>query len=309
MPKIQKFAGVTYDTEGLQPYIQQHADELLRSLMLRGDTLDRVSIRRDIKTSEAIHYFDMPVTFQDGRGCEFTPDGGAVLTDRIINTALIKVNKEFCPDDLLGSYAEALVKIGADEAELPFEEFMLEYIREKIAEQLEKAIWQGDTASADANLKQFDGWLKLIAAENDTVNVTFASGDTAYQKILKVYMAMTEQTLNERTAAIHVSPAIFRAFMQDLVAANLYHFDPGNAERSEFLLPGTEVPVVKTVGLIGRTEIVGTFDRNLFYGCDEDGNQRELRVGYDEKAGSFWIRVRWNSGVQTAFPDQVVLGN
>lgn len=308
MPKIKKFAA-TYDTNGLQSYIKQNADELLSAIMLEGRTLDRVSIRRDIKTSEAIHYFDMPVTFQNGRGCTFTPDGGAaVLTDRILTTALIKVNKEFCPDDLLGSYAEALVKIGATEAELPFEQFMLEYIRKKISEQLEKAIWQGDTTSQDPNLSQFDGWLKIINAEADTIDVVFAAGDSAYTKIKKVYMAMTEETLDQASAAIHVSPAIFREYMQDLVAANLYHYNPGSEELDEFRLPGSDVPVVKTLGMKGRGEIVGTFDRNLFYGCDEENQHRELNVGYDEKAGSFWIRVRWNSGVQTAFPAHIVLG-
>lgn len=308
--KIQKFDAATFDISGLSDYIRQNRDELLSKIILEGRTLDRVSIRRDIKTSEAIHYFDMPVVFQDGRGCKFEPDGeAAILTDRIIRTALIKVNKEFCPDDLLGSYAEALVKISATEEDLPFEEFLGEYLRKVIAEALEKALWQGDTLSRDPNLRHFDGYIKLIGGEADTIDVVSPRSASAYKRIQAVYMAMTEETLDQASAAIHVSPALFRAFMQDLVALNLYHYPAQkDEERDEFIFPGSDIPVVKTLGLKGRTEIVGTFDRNLFYGTDEDNNQRELLFGYDEKSGMFWVRVRWNSGVQTAFPDQVVLG-
>lgn len=308
MRKKAHFDATTFDTDGLQAYIQQNRDELISRIMLEGRTIDRISIRTGIKTSEAIHYFDMPVTFQDGRGCEFTPDGGAaVLTDRIIETALIKVNKEFCPDDLLGSYAEALVKIGATEEELPFEEYIADYIVKKVSEQLEKAIWQGDTDSIDPNLKQFDGFLKIIAAADDTIDVVSPQSASAYNRVKAVYMAMPEEAVEQGSAAIHVSPAIFRAFMQDLVEKNLYHYNPGNEELEEIAFPGSEVKVVKTIGLKGSTQIVGSFDRNLFYGCDEENEKRELVIGYDQKAGSFYVRARWNSGVQTAFPDMVVL--
>lgn len=307
-PKLAKFDATTFDTTGLQAYIQQNRDELLSRIMLEGRTIDRISIRRDIKTSEAIHYFDMPVTFQDGRNCEFTPDGGAaVLTDRVINTALIKVNKEFCPDDLLGSYAEALVKISATEAELPFEEFIAEYIVKKVSEQLEKAIWQGDTDSLDPNLNQFDGFLKLLSGEADVIVLESPQSASAYNRVKAVFMALPEEAIDENTAAIHVSPAIFRAFMQDLVDKNLYHIQPGDAELEEFPFPGSEVKVVKTYGLKGSTLIVGSFDRNLFYGCDDENDKRELVIDYDKKAGSFYARLRWNSGVQTAFPDMVVV--
>ena len=120
-------------------------------------------------------------------------------------------------------------------------------------------------------------------------------------------MALPEETIEENTAAIHVSPAIFRAFMQDLVEKNLYHYQPGEAELEEFPFPGSEVKVVKTLGLKGTTLIVGSFDRNLFYGCDDENDKRELVIDYDKKAGSFYVRLRWNSGVQTAFPDMVVV--
>lgn len=307
-PKLAKF-DATFDTEGLQAYIQQNRDELLARIMLEGRTIDRISIRRNIKTSEAIHYFDMPITFQDGRGCEFTPDGGAaVLTDRILATALIKVNKEFCPDDLLGSYAEALVKISATEEELPFEEFIGDYIVKKISEQLEKAIWQGDTESLDPNLSQFNGFLKGLAGEDDVIVVESPQSASAYNRVKAVFMALPEEAIEQNSAAIHVSPAIFRAFMQDLVEKNLYHYQPGEAELEEFPFPGSEVKVVKTLGLSGVTPIVGSFDRNLFYGCDDENDKRELVIDYDKKAGSYYVRVRWNSGVQVAFPDMVVVG-
>ena len=139
------------------------------------------------------------------------------------------------------------------------------------------------------------------------MDVSIASGKSAYEGIQAVYLAMTEETL-ERGGEIYVSPAIFRAFMQEMVARNYYHYAPGNDELREFLLPGSDCKVVKTQGLAGSLEILGTFPANLFYGCDMENDEEDIKVKYDDISENFIVKALWNSGVQIAFPDQVVLG-
>lgn len=304
----------TYNIENLQPYIKQNKDELLKGIVLKGKTIDRMSLRQGIKTREAVHYFDLPVTFQDGRVCKFTAAGNAVeLSDRIIETGLIKIQDELCPNDLLGSYAEALVKIGANENELPFEEYIAEWLVNKVQQLLEVAVWQGDTDSENDNLNKFDGLLKLAGAEDSTIHATVPAGSSAYALIKAVYMAMPEEVLSEpsvaASAAIHVSPALFRAFMQDLVAKNLFHYNPGDKELDEIAFPGSDVKIVKTLGLRGIDPVVyASFDKNLFYGCDMKSNAEELRIWFSEDDQIFKYSIKFNAGVQTAFPDMVVIG-
>jgi len=302
----------TFNIEGLQPYIKQNRDEMITRFLLKGKTLDRISIRDDIKTSEAIHYMDVDIDFQDGRGCGFNPDGKPVdLVDRVLETALIKVDKEFCPDDLLGSYAEALVKLGVKEADLPFEEYIVELIVNKIERALEFLIWQGDTESDDTKLKWIDGFLARALGDDEaaTIKVEMPYGTSAYELIKAVYMAMPEEIVDKEGAAIHVQPSIFREFMQEMVAKNLYHYPSAEEkELEEFYFPGSGVKVVKTLGLTGTNVVYATFDRNMVYGCDKKSRKNELDVDYDKKAGTFYLKARFNAGVITYFPDWVVIG-
>ena len=244
----------TFNIEGLQPYIKQNRDELITRFLIKGKTLDRIAIRSDIKTSEAIHYLDVDITFQDGRNCGFTPDGNpASLGDRVLETALIKVDKEFCPEDLLGSYAESLVKLGVNEAELPFEQYISELIVNKIERAIEDLIWKGDKSSDDDKLKWIDGFVTRALTGDDSdyvIKIEAPYGTSAYGLIKAVYTAMPEDVIDKDSACIHVQPSIFREFMQELVEKNLFHYPGAEKEDvDEAFFPGSGVKVVKTVGL------------------------------------------------------------
>ena len=89
---------------------------------------------------------------------------------------------------------------------------------------------------------------------------------------------------------------------------NPYHYAPGNDDLREFLLPGSDCKVVRTQGLAGSLYILGTFPANLFYGCDMENDEEDIKVKYDDISDNFIVKALWNSGVQIAFPDQVVLG-
>ena len=96
--------------------------------------------------------------------------------------------------------------------------------------------------------------------------------------------------------------------MQDMVAKNFFHYNPGNENLEYFLLPGTDVKVVKTAGLAGSLKILGTYPANLFYGCDMQNDNEDVDMWWSQDNRTFRLEVLWNSGVQIAFPDQVALG-
>ena len=284
--------------------MQDNRDILIKNFALAGgETRRRISVQTGIKKDEYINFLNLTPTFQSGVGCGFNAAGGADLTQRVIETARFKVNIEFCPDTLVGKYAEYQVSINASEnASLPFEAFIMEGLTNEIVKKIETTIWQGVKAS-----DLIDGFLTIAGAESDVVDVVLG-GTSAYEDILKVYNAMTENTL-EQGGEIYVSPAKFRAFLQEMVAKNYYHYNPGNAEPGEFLLPGSNVKVVRTPGLAGKTQIVGTFPKNMYYGCDLENAVEDIKVWYSDDDDVIKVSAKWNMGVQFAFPAEVVLGS
>ena len=287
----------------LPAYVQDNKDLLVKNFALvGGETRKRISVQTGIKKDEHINYLNLTPTFQSGVGCGFTAQGEATLTQRLIETARFKVNMEFCPDTLIGKYAEYQVSINASENEsLPFEAYIMEALTNEIVKKIETTIWGGVKGS-----DLIDGFLTLAKADSDVVDVVI-EGTSAYADILKVYNAMSEYTL-EQGGEIYVSPAKFRAFMQEMVEKNYFHYNPGNAEPSEFLLPGSNVKVVRTPGLAGKTEVVGTFAKNMYYGCDLENAAEDIKVWYSDDDDLIKVAAKWNMGVQFAFPGEVVLG-
>ena len=287
----------------LPAYVQDNKDLLIKNFALvGGETRKRISVQTGIKKDEHINYLNLTPTFQSGVGCGFTAQGEATLTQRLIETARFKVNMEFCPDTLIGKYAEYQVSINASENEsLPFEAYIMEALTNEIVKKIETTIWGGVKAT-----DLIDGFITLAKADSGVVDVVI-EGTSAYADILKVYNAMSEYTL-EQGGEIYVSPAKFRAFMQEMVEKNYFHYNPGNAEPGEFLLPGSNVKVVRTPGLAGKTEIVGTFAKNMYYGCDLENAAEDIKVWYSDDDDLIKVAAKWNMGVQFAFPGEVVLG-
>lgn len=296
---------MAYNVSSLSAYVQDNHDLLVKNFALvGGGTRSRISIQTGIKQNAYINLLNLTPTLQSGAGCNFTAAGDAVLSNRLLETAQIKVNMEFCEKTLLGKYAEYLVKVNAVDNPFPFEEYITTALTDELNKKIEKLIWQGDktTHSSDADLKWIDGFLHILTAEGTNVEGTF---NTAYDAILGVYNALPEEVL-ERGAEIYVSPAVFREFMQAMVSKNYFNYNPGNQEFGEFLLPGSDAKIVRTQGLAGSKVVVGTFAQNLVYGCDMENDEEKFDIWFSQDNRTWRVAVEWNSGVQIAFPDMAV---
>ena len=296
---------------GLSAYVEEQRYPLLRQAILEGNSISKMVPQLGIKTKAKINYLSTDAVFQDGSACGWNPSGSTEYTQREIETGIIKEELEWCFKVLWGKYLENQYRVQADPQAMPFEQEITSELVAKINKKLEKAVWQGDTDSDDVNLNRFDGLLKIFAGESaSTVNVSdIPATATTYDAIKAVIMAMPEELLDRDDAVILVSPELYRDFTMYLVECNLYHYDPANGivTDNSYLFPGTNIRVEKVLGLAGSKKIIGTYWKNLFYGADMLGEEERFRLWYDEEDEMFRFRALWNSGVQVAFPNMVVI--
>lgn len=293
----------------LPAYVQDNKDLLLKNFALIGGTRSRISVQTGVKHSAHLNFIEVSPTLQDGAGCTFSSAGDVSLTQRTIETAAIKVNLDICPKTLRGKYAEYLIQMNASEHELPFEQYIMEGVTNYLGRKIEVLMWQGDKSkTSDANIKWIDGFMKIAGAESGVKDVTITT-TSIYDAIAKVYAEMTDEAI-ERGAEIYVSPTNYRKFMTELVAKNYFHYSGAvEAAPTEFFFPGTSAKVVLTEGLKGvDNKILGTFAKNLYYGCDMENDDEVIEVWWSQDDRNYKLAAEWNSGVQIAFPDQVVLG-
>lgn len=291
------------NTSALSNYVEEHNMPLINNVVLGSSIVRDMTVQTGIKTKARIHYLSTDPTFQDGSACGFNAAGSAALTEREIETGIIKVNYEFCNNELLGKYAEYLTRIAAGAEDLGFERELMDSIIANIQKKLEVKIFQGRKDGGD----QFDGLIK-VATDAGVSEDVLSKSDGAYANIKQVYMSLPEEAL-EKGATIYVSPATYREFTQELVAKNLFHYaGPIDAAPTEIMFPGTDVKVKKAAGLAGTDYIFAGVPKDWFYGTDLEGANEEIKVWYSNDDDVVRMKVLWNSGVQVAFVNEVKIG-
>ena len=298
-----------YDISNLAAYVKTNADVILKDVVLgsvEGDSVANMRKQLGVKTKEKLNYLNVTPALQSGKDCGFNASGSTVFSDRDITVKTIKAQDEYCDRDLLGKFAESLVNIAAGKETLPFEAQIVDEVVKGIRKQIEKIVWQGDTTLG------IDGLIKMAASGGtdsaSTVNVSIAKGTNIYEAVKAVYLAIPEELLDK--AFIGLSPANFRAFTQAMVEKNYFHYSgPQDANVNEFIFPGSNVKVKSIQGLSGvNDKIYASVWDNLVYGTDLLNDEEVVNAWYDPNTELFRYTIRFNAGVSTLFPDEVVLG-
>lgn len=283
---------------GLSQYVEEHRSELLSKAMLDGKSRRAFNLMSDVKGPTTLNILDTNVVFGELQ-CGWNESGSTEFSQRKLEPKALSVNMAFCDKKLLGTYAQYEVKVAAGLEEMPFEEKWTSQILASVNEQIEKMIYQGTGTGAE-----FKGLIPILSAETGTVKVTVASGSSAYEYLKEVAKAIPVAV---KSPVILVSTPLYREYMQDLVAANLFHYDPANGE-NEYKLPGTDIRVIAVDGLNGVENVIAADMANLFYGVSADEDSDTFDLWYSKDNREFRLAINFIAGVQVAFPNEVVLG-
>lgn len=291
----------------LPNYVEEKRDSLIAESVLGAKSTKLFNLETDVKDSKALTLLSTDIAFGDGSTCGWDDAGTQTLSQRIIKVGKLKVNMSFCERDMLSKWMGSEVRVAAGAESLPFEETFTSEIIKSINEAVETAIYQGDTASSNANLKHFDGLIKLLGAEESVVDVAASSESTTLAKIRKVYKAIPEKAFTRGEVAILVGMDTFRALVGDLVDKNLYHYNPG-APEDEVVLPGTVCRVIGVNGLNDTKKAIAASLRNIYFGTDMLNDMETFKFWYSDDNQEFRLAVKFNAGVQVAFPDEIAFG-
>lgn len=291
----------------LPNYVEERRLPLIAEAVLGAKSAKLFTLQTDIKHAAALNLLNTSIEFGDGSTCGWNAAGSQELTQRILTVGNLKVNMPYCERELLDKWLGYEVRVKAGAETMPFEEAFINEVIKNIAEKVEIAIYQGDTASETNNLKYFDGLLKILNAEAGTIDVNAATQTTQMAKIMAVYAAIPETAFSRGDVAILVGMDTFRAFTQELIKENLYHYNLG-APKGELVLPGTNVRVIGVNGLNGTKKTIAASLRNLFFGTDLMNDMETFDFWYSKDNQEFRLVVKFNAGVQVGFPDEVVLG-
>lgn len=299
------------NVESLTSYVDEQRLPLIRKAVLAPKSAELFNLQTGVKSKAALNILTTDVVFGDGASCGWSAAGTNTLSQREIEVGHIKLNMSFCDRTLLDYWAGYEVKVAAGKETLPFEEAFVADILAHVNAAVETAIWQGDKEGsseddADPNLEIFDGLLKILAAEDDVIALNPVANANVAQEVYDAYAHIPLEVLH--SASIVCGEDTFRAYIGELNAANLYHYDPKVDEGMSIVIPGTSTRIYGVPGLNGTKKIVaGDLKGNFFYGTDLEGDQEVFDLWYSKDNQEFRLAIKFNAGVQVAFPDQIVV--
>ena len=301
----------SYNVQALPNYVDQVRPELISKAVIGAKSASLFNLQTGVKGPTALNLIDSEIVFGDGSACGWTEKGETSLSQAILTPRALKINMSICDKTLLSKWANYLVKVQANklDSDLPFEQYFIDDVIKNVKAGVEKMIYQGDSTNPSAT--EFDGLLKILKDAGATpVKVSGTAEEKAYEFIKKVAAAMPAAILDKEDLVILVSMPMYLEYIQDLVTANLYHYNPENGE-NEYKLPGTNIRVIGVNGLNNTATndyAIGGSLSNIFYGTDLENGEEIFDLWYSKDNREFRLAVEFTAGVQVAYQDEIVLG-
>lgn len=314
---------MAFDVLALSPFVNEQQFPLLTKALAGGRTAELMRKQLGVKGPTTVNLMDVDVNMaQAGATCSFSADGDVTFTQQTIDAKHVKINMEFCPKKLENYYLSTQLAPGAIQDSMPFEEVFSNYLIEKIQDEIEKIIWQGDGAgTSGTNLDMFDGILQQTASFTDC-NTAAYNGGTLSSPLTVADMVEAIQRVYALSPSAAVAQNDFKIFCgldkYRLMAAGLLDgsgltssggqlanygsdFDP-----FRLVYPGTNIEVIGVNGLTGLNGVYGASLNNLVLGLDLDTDTSAgLEVWYSKDNRSIRVACEFIMGTAVSFPDQV----
>ena len=226
-----------------------------------GLTLPKyATIRPNLKgTTEKVGFVTNDVILQD-LSCGFDPTGDTTQNLVTVDLCNKKVNQQLCPYDLYDTYLSQSLTNSNFQESVPFEEVILTDISNRIANQVEKQLWNNTVASGGTyGSACFNGVGALITSGNGATQIAYtaSTASNGLDVFTKIYESIPANVLHRDDLVIFCSYANYRGLvssMRNNSYVNLFTMDSAGVAQGEewsLMLPGTNVRVIPTVGLDG----------------------------------------------------------
>jgi hypothetical protein len=305
---------MAFVVSSLANYTNEQSTDLLVKALFGSKTASTLQsagqVQVGVKSSATLNLLNSTVFFQ-ADGCGYNPSGSTTFTQRTITVGNVKVEETLCPKTLEAKWMQTQIMAGSPTM-IPFEEQVGAEKSAVIAENIEIAMWQGDTTSGNPNLNRFDGFNKIIAASSPTLA---NSAPTAFTSITvsniddildQVYANIPSRVASKTDLVCFLGVDAFKLMLVNLKNANLFHYAVDASQTMEMVYPGTNMKLIAVGGLNGTNKIVAGSLSNFFVGTDLANEEEVYKLWYSEDNDEVRFRTTFAYGVQVAYPAEVV---
>ena len=288
-------------------YVEQPEQLIYAKLFTGSPTMDLVKNKQTgIKSAETISIVNTRGVFQ-AQACSFNASGATTISQRTITVGKSKIDMLWCERDLEPYFTQKKLAAGGDYDSLAYTKEIIDNTMEYAKRDIEIALWQGDTASLDAYLNRFDGFVKIIGAA--TIGGTFsgtawseANSRTVIKGLANLVIADNDVYQGNPTIKMLMSPQMAANYRFKLRTDNLFNT---TGEETKLYAEGANIEIVEIAGLSGLSYIYAIEPENMYIGTDMANEEEKFKVWKSDDDQNLKFHAEWKLGVQVAFPTRI----
>jgi len=196
------------------------AEGFFKKVLTTGLAKNELTLVPNVKSKIKLAYSDLGNILQ-AEDCSFSSTGEGSLNQKTMEVCDLKVNLEYCATTFEANYLSAQLRAGSNNEEVvptSYADFVVNYVAEKVSADLEKVMFQGNTATASYPYSLCDGLIKQLTNDGDVVkpgatagSITSANVVTELNRMLSAVAAEVRSSANFK---IFVSQEIAFAYKQ-----------------------------------------------------------------------------------------------
>ena len=288
---------MAFDLTALTAYTDETSLDLIAKAVLNTDLMEYVDIRSGLSAGTvAINLMDGDLNVAD-LACGWNPSGDVAFSQVDITIRDKQVKMDLCPEDLRSYWLSQRMSAGANQESVPFEEVIADYYVKRIAKYNEAYLIDGD--GTGTGIKD-----QVTSANGATLSAAPAAWTltNAVEQALNIFDAVNEASKDRDDLIMIVSPANFNTLRRALVAQNYYHYDQGDGR--SFELPGANIKVVKTSGLVGSNYVCAGPASMIVAGTGLEDDASTVQFFFDKGQDVVKFIAKWRLGVAVSQVDQ-----
>ena len=295
-------------------YAGEFAGKYISAALLSADTIEGggITVKPNVKYKEVMKTLSTDAIVKDAT-CDFSDTSTLTLAEKILQPEEFQVNLELCKSDFVSDWEAISMGYSAfDELPSNFADFLIGHVAAKVAQKNEQNIWNGTNATAG----EFDGIVKLLAADGNVVDVTGTTVTAAnvITELGKVVDAIPSSVYGKEDLYIYVSQNIARAYVRALGGFGSQGLGANGVNNSgttwynggDLAFDGVKLFVCSGMP---DNDMVAAQKSNLFFGTGLLSDHNEVKIlDMADLDGSQNVRVimRFTAGVQIGIGADIV---
>ena len=242
----------------------------ISAALKQAKSLELLTVLENIKYKQSIQKMDGSGLVLDS-SCNFTSAGNLALTEAVLEPKSLQINLDICKATLLTSWEALQMRAGRDAgAPVSFEDYVISYMGEIIANSTETSIWRGVTGNS-GEFNGFSAFHLLPGTDGTVVQSAASAAYTAANIVANLQTLVADiiggtaaDVLGKEDAYIYMNVKTYQFYIQAMSALNYINMSNMNGN-FEPVFEGVKIAVVP--GMIDN-QLVFAQSSNLFFGTD-----------------------------------------